>query len=69
MAKKMTKTLITKINVGDGLTKRELECSLEFYKDAAETLRLLGPSFKLAWQDVLRTLDTLEYFDSARKRA
>ncbi len=34
MTKKMTKTLITKINVGDGLTKRELECGLEFYKDA-----------------------------------
>lgn len=69
MAKKMTKTLITKINIGDGLTKQDLQCALEFYKDAAETLRLLGPSFKLAWQDVLRTLDRLQYFDAARKRA
>ena len=69
MAKKMSKTLVNRINIGDGLTNQELQCALDFYREAAETLRLLGPSFKLARQDVFGTLDRLEHFDRARKRA
>ncbi len=69
MTRKMSKTLVNKINIGDGITGPELQCALEFYKNAVETLRLLGPSFKLARQDVYCTLDRLEYFDRARKRA
>ena len=38
MAKKMSKTLVNKINIGDGITGPELQCALEFYREVAENL-------------------------------
>lgn len=64
----MTEGLINKINIGDGLTKRELECALSFYGMVANNLRLLGPEFKLAWKEVDRTFGILQSFQRARDR-
>lgn len=64
----MSKTLITKINIGDGLTKQELECALSFYNMVSENLRLLGSEFNLAWREVNSTLSRLEGFQRARDR-
>lgn len=65
----MTEKLINTINIGDGLTKQELECALSFYGMMSGTLRLLGPEFRLAWREVNSTLNRLEGFQRARDRA
>lgn len=66
--KMLSKETVNRINIGDGLTKRELTDALVFYKDLSDMLHLLGPEFKLAWKEVDRTYGTLEAFQRARDR-
>lgn len=65
----LSKETINRINIGDGITKRELTNALVFYKDLSDTLNILGPEFKHAWRDVNSTLNRLEGFQRARDRA
>lgn len=65
----MNRDLVNRINIGDGLTKRDLECALSFYSMVANNLMLLGPEFKHAWKEVNSTLHRLEGFQRARDRA
>ena len=68
LMKMLSKEAIHRINIGDGLTKRELTDALIFYKDLSNMLNILGPEFKHAWREVNSTLDRLEGFQRARDR-
>jgi|OM-RGC.v1.033515727 hypothetical protein len=63
----MTQDMIEKIAVGDGLTDAELAVALEFYTDLQQKLRLLGPTFHLAWVEVNRIQRDLERFKFHRE--
>lgn len=65
----LSKETINRINIGDGVTKRELANALVFYKDLSDMLNILGPEFKHAWREIYFTLERLRGFDAARKRA
>ncbi len=65
----LSKETINRINIGDGITKRELTNALVFYKDLSDMLNILGPEFKHAWREVNFTLNRLEGFQRARLRA
>jgi hypothetical protein len=62
----MDKKIIEKIKCGDGLTERELDTALCFYRDLKEKLTLLGPEFHLATVAVIHTLVALESFHWSR---
>ena len=65
----LSKETINRINIGDGITKRELTNALVFYKELSDMLNILGPEFKHAWREVNSTLNRLEGFQRARLRA
>ena len=67
--KMLSKETVNRINIGDGLTKRELTDALVFYRDLRDKLDILGPEFNHAWKDVNSTLNVLEGFQRARDRA
>lgn len=67
--KMLSKETINRINIGDGITKRELTDALVFYRDLRDMLDILGSEFKHAWRDVNSTLNVLEGFQRARDRA
>ena len=69
MTKKMTKGLINKVNIGDGLTKQELDTAITFYSDLSVKLALLGLEFRFAWKEAFFTLERLRGFRAARNRA
>jgi len=69
MAKEMTREIIERINIGDGITNPELDAALTFYKDLSDKLRLLGPEFKLMRNEIYATLERLKGFKAARERA
>jgi len=55
----MTADLIEKIRVGDHLTDEELDEAIAFYGQLESGLRLLGPTFHLAWVEVQRVYHAL----------
>lgn len=61
------KSIIEKINHGDGLTDEELRDAVRFYKNLEESLLCLGKEFSLARIPVTHTLQALESFQYARK--
>lgn len=67
--KMLSKETVNRINIGDGLTKRELTDALVFYRDLRDMLDILGSEFNHAWKDVNSTLNCLEAFQRARDRA
>jgi hypothetical protein len=64
----MTKEIIRKISVGDGLTDAELDTALKFYQGLARDLSILGPYFHFPWVECQRTTDALEGFRRSRER-
>lgn len=65
---KLSKNIVAKINVGDGLTDEELRSAIKFYSNLEESLLCLGKEFNLARAPVSHTLYSLESFWAARKR-
>jgi len=51
---------------GNGLSDPQLKVLLERYTDIYEGLQLLGPTFKLAANEVWRRLDRLTSYQRAR---
>ena len=64
---KMTKEILHKIEVGDGLTDEELDISVEFFTDLEEKLDLMGAKYYLAWKPVFYLKIRLQEFKNARK--
>ena len=64
----ISKKTVNKINIGDGLTKRELTNALVFYYNLRDMLNILGPEFNHAWREINSTLNRLEGFQRARDR-
>jgi hypothetical protein len=58
----MTADVIEKIRVGDHLTDEELDEAIAFYGQMESGLRLLGPTFHLAWAEVQRVLYQLQSY-------
>ena len=55
----MTADVIEKILVGDPLTDEELDEAIAFYGQLESSLRLLGPTYHLAWIEVQRVYHAL----------
>jgi hypothetical protein len=51
---------------GEEISDEELQAGIEFFKHLEEDLRVLGPEFRLAANEVSRVLDSLESFARAR---
>ena len=62
----MTPEIVEKVRVGDGLSDAELNTALSFYGQLESGLRLLGPTFHLAWAEVQRVLHMLESYKHNR---
>jgi hypothetical protein len=65
----MTPELIEKLRVGDHITDEELNTALAFYGQMGSGLRLLGPTFHLAWAEVQRVLYQLQSYRDHRDRS
>ena len=64
---KIDKSIIEKVECGDGLTDKELKSAIKFYKDLVESLEHLGHEFRLALWPLRVTLSALESYAHARK--
>ena len=62
----MTKELLHKFNVGDPLTDNECKDLYMFFDDLVESLMLLGPTYYLAWGDLLYKRRTVRGYMDAR---
>lgn len=58
----MTADIVEKIRVGDPLTDEELDEAIAFYGQLESGLRLLGPTYHLAWIEVQRVLYQLQSY-------
>lgn len=65
----MTREIIETIEYGNRLTDGELDEAIRFYSRMEEGLRLLGPTFHLAWRPVHDTLQRLREMRRARPRS
>lgn len=52
---------------GESITDEDLNAALEHFKQAAESLRVMGPTFKLAFREAQYIQDQLNGFKMARE--
>lgn len=62
----MTKEIVQKVQIGDGLTNEELLIAIRFYNQLEDMLDIMGPVYTLAWREVRFRRVQLEQYGISR---